>query len=90
MPTILEAKDRVRSLSRKALEVVEDSVMTTSEKKAALDPLEADIKSWAEEVTTLTRFEESKKAFRAQAGDMGSTDDAPAAPAARNASRRFA
>ena len=83
MPTILEAKDKVRSLSRKALEVVEDPDMSTSEKKSALDPLEADIKSWAEEVTTLTRFEESKKAFRAQAGDMGSTDDAPAtAPAA--------
>ena len=83
MPTILEAKDKVRSLSRKALEVVEDPDMSTSEKKSALDPLEADIKSWSEEVTTLTRFEESKKAFRAQAGDMGSTDDAPAAtPAA--------
>lgn len=73
MPSILEAKDKVRSLSRKALEIVEDPAMSTNDKKAALDPLEADIKSWSDEVTTLTRFEESKKAFRAQAGDTGAS-----------------
>lgn len=53
MPTLREAKDKVRSLSKKALDTVEDPAMSTVQKKSALDRLEPEIKTWTEEVRLL-------------------------------------
>ncbi len=79
MPTLKEAKEKVRTLSVRALEVAEDATTykTFAEQKAALDPLEAEIKTWIAEVKDLEELEERKKAFRQNTG--GSFDDAPAA-----------
>jgi len=76
MPTIKEAKAKVVDLSTKALAIAESTTMSFAEQKAALDPLETDIKKWTEEVTNLESLEEKRKAFAASAG--GSLDDASA------------
>jgi HK97 family phage major capsid protein len=63
MPTLAEAKEKVRELSTKALATVEDTNLTNEEKKTILDKLEPDIKKWEDEVGTLDRFEETKKKY---------------------------
>ncbi len=68
MPTLLEAKNKVRALSTKALETVEDAAMTMADKKTALDKIEPEIKQWTEEVQTLERFEETRKDLLATLG----------------------
>lgn len=81
MPTLLEAKDKVRELSKKALDTVEDTKLTTAEKKAVLDQVEPEIKTWTDEVQTLERFEDSRKsllATLAAGGDEETTDPADA------------
>src|SRR5947208_14650865 len=50
MPTLTEARDKVRELSKKALDVVESSTMTPAEQKAELDKLDPDLKQWTAEV----------------------------------------
>lgn len=80
MPTLLEAKTKVRELATKALQAVEDTSTTQAEKKAFLDQIEPEIKQWTEEVQTLERFEDSRKSFLASlqggdpAGDNGQVD----------------
>lgn len=74
-----EAQDKVRELSQKALAVAENhggQYKSFTEQKEALDPLEADIKTWTEEVQNLTEIESKRKQFAAAAG--GSLDDASA------------
>ena len=61
MPTLTEAKEKVKELSTKALAYVEDPNLTNEEKKTYLDKIEPDIKKWEDEVSDLTRFEEIKK-----------------------------
>ena len=78
MPTLNEAKHKVRELSKKALDTVEDTKLTTAEKKTVLDQVEPEIKTWTEEVQTLERFEDSRKSFLASIG----TQDEPAPQAA--------
>ena len=69
MPTLVEAKNKVRELSKKGLEVAESTTMTFAEQKAALDPIEVDIKKWEEEVQSLEFVDEKRKAFMAAAGN---------------------
>lgn len=79
MPTIAEAKAKVVELSRKALEVVEDTALAAAEKKVALDKLEPDIKKWEDEVTDLTSVDAARKRFTRNVGpdgkDAGSVTD---------------
>lgn len=76
MPTLLEAKNKVRELSKKGLEVAESTTMTFAEQKSALDPIEADIKKWMDEIESLQFVEDKRKSFLAAAGNSG--DEAPA------------
>lgn len=76
MPTLIEAKNKVRELSKKGLEVAESTTMTFAEQKSALDPIEADIKKWLGEIESLEFVEEKRKSFLAAAGNPG--DEAPA------------
>lgn len=76
MPTLIEAKNKVRELSKKGLEVAESTTLTFAEQKAALDPIEADIKTWMGEIESLTFVEEKRKSFLAAAG--GPAIEAPA------------
>jgi flagellar biosynthesis regulator FlaF len=68
MPTLLEAKDKVRELSKKALEVTEDTTMTAAEMKTALDKLEPEIKTWTDEVQSLAFIDNKRKEFLAATG----------------------
>jgi len=77
MPTLLEAKHKVRELSKKGLEVAESTTMTFAEQKNALDPIEADIKKWMDEIKSIEFVEEKRKSFLAAAG-VESGDEAPA------------
>jgi len=80
MPTLLEAKDKVRELSKKALDTVQDDKLTTAEKKSVLDQVEPEIKTWTEEVQSLERFEDTRKsmiaALQAEGGDQDPDDPA--------------
>jgi len=74
MPSLLEAKDKVRELSAKALTFAEDSKLTAAEKRAKLEEIEPEIKTWMDEVSNLEYVEEARaKAF-------GNTEPAAAAP----------
>jgi HK97 family phage major capsid protein len=73
-----DAQDKVRELSTKALAIAEDGKLSFADMKSALDPLEADIKKYTEEVQQLEYVAEKRKAFGAGAG-TGSLDDASAA-----------
>jgi HK97 family phage major capsid protein len=66
MPTLLEAKEKVRDLSTKALAFVEDANITDYEKKSYLDKVEPEIKEWTEKVQELGRFDDARKSFAAQ------------------------
>ncbi len=94
MPTLIEAKAKVRNLSQKALDTVEDQSLTTAEKKSVLDTLEADIKTWTEEVQSLGRFEDIRKnalaAFGADGGEQkDSADDRQADLGAKSLGEQF-
>lgn len=81
MPTLLEAKTKVKQLSQQALTTVEDATLSMADKKTALDKIEPEIKQWSDEVQVLERFEDSRKALLATlgSGDPAAvqTDDAP-------------
>jgi HK97 family phage major capsid protein len=74
MPTLNEAKDKVRSLAKQALEVVEDTKLTFAEQKKLLQGedgkggIEADLKKWEEEVQSLEFVEEKRAKFLKQSG----------------------
>lgn len=61
MPTLIEAKNKVRTLAQEALTAVDNPRLDNARKKAVLDRLEPEIKHWTDEVAVLERFEESKK-----------------------------
>src|ERR1019366_123457 len=69
MPSLKEAKDKVRELSKKGLEVTESKTMTFAEQKSALDPIEVEIKKWIDEVQSLEFVEEKRKQFSAETGE---------------------
>jgi HK97 family phage major capsid protein len=60
---LMEAKDKVRELSKKALEVTENATMTASEQKVELDKIEPEIKQWCDEVDALQHIENRRKEF---------------------------
>jgi HK97 family phage major capsid protein len=62
-PALLAARTKVRDLSKKALDALNDPRSTTAQKKTVLDQVEPELKTWTEEVQTLTRFEETKTAI---------------------------
>ena len=68
MPTLNDAKDKVRELSKKGLETVENDGLTMAEKKTALEGIEADIKKWTEEVQSLEFVDEKRKNFLKASG----------------------
>jgi len=69
MTTLKEAKNKVHELSKKGLEIAESTSLTFAEQKAALDPIEADIKKYMEEIKDLTYLEEKRKSFMSGAGN---------------------
>ena len=69
MPTLKEAKDKVHELSKKGLEIAESKTLTFAEQKAALDPIETEIKKFMDEIEQLTFVDEKRKAFMAAAGN---------------------
>lgn len=69
MSTLKEAKDKVQELSKKGLEIAESKTLSFAEQKAALDPIEADIKKFMDEIEQLSFVEEKRKAFMAAAGN---------------------
>jgi hypothetical protein len=93
MPTLAEAKHKVRDLSHKALAVVENDDMTTAEKKEALDKIEPEIKTWADEVQTLERFEDTRSKALAMFGagdkEKDSGDDRQADLGAKSLGEQF-
>jgi HK97 family phage major capsid protein len=64
-----EAKNKVRELSLKGLEIAESKTMTFAEQKAALDLIEVDIKKWEDEVQSLDFVDAKRKQFMAGAGN---------------------
>lgn len=85
-----EAQDKVRELSQKALDVAENRTgeyKSFADQKAALDPLEADIKHWTDEVQNLDYIEQKRASFAASAG--GTLDDASADARAEAVSKSF-
>lgn len=76
MPTLIEAKAKVRELSRKALETVEDESLTNPEKKTILDKIEPEIKNWTDEVQSLERFEDIRKSTIAALGGADGKSEA--------------
>jgi HK97 family phage major capsid protein len=61
-----EAKEKVTELSLKALAIAENhggQYKSAADQKAALEPLEADIKKWTDEVENLDYVEAKRKAF---------------------------
>lgn len=78
MTKLKDAQDKVRELSQKALDVAENTggiYKSFADQKAALDPLEADIKKYTTEVQELEYIEETRKKY-AGAGAGGSLDAA--------------
>jgi HK97 family phage major capsid protein len=61
-----EAQDKVRLLSAQALEIAESKTLSFSEQKEKIDPLEADIKKWTDEVQELSTVDDWKKNFASQ------------------------
>lgn len=74
MPTLKDAKDKVRQLSLEALQIVENPELSFAEKKLKLNGedgaggIEGDIKKWEEEVTSLSYVEEKRAKFQKQTG----------------------
>lgn len=91
MPTLKEAKDKVRELSQKGLDVFGSTSMTPAEIKAAVDSIDVDLKKWMDEVKDLEHVDEKRKAFMAAAGNPieGAGVDQGAALETRSLGRQF-
>lgn len=68
MATLKDAQDKVRELSKKALEVTEDTSLTAAEMKTALDKIEPEIKKNMDEIESLLFVENKRKEFAAATG----------------------
>jgi len=68
MPTLADARDKVRELSKKALDAYEDSTLTSAQKRQKMEAVEADIKRWTDEVADLEHVETKRKALGAALG----------------------
>lgn len=83
MPTLNEAKHKVRELSQKGLDVFSDTSLTAAEMKAASDLIDADLKKWLGEIKDLESIEEQRKSFLGAQGI--SIEDAGTDTGAQNA-----
>jgi len=63
MPTLNEAKAKVRELSQKGLDLTRDETLTASEMRKQYEAIEVDIKKWEQEVQDLEYVEEKRKSF---------------------------
>ncbi|MGH6654812.1 MAG: phage major capsid protein [Actinocrinis sp.] len=92
MPTLLEAQEKVRELSTKALEVTQSKTMTGTEMKEALDKIEPDIHTWEAEVKNLKYVADQREKFlrtTAQGEQQGkATGDEEARPNEGGAQRQ--
>jgi HK97 family phage major capsid protein len=77
MTTLTEARDKVRELSQKALDVVESTTLTPAEQKSSLDKIDPDLKKWTEEVRSLEFVENRRKELF---GNKAGHDAGEAAP----------
>lgn len=68
MPTLKEAKDKVRALSLEAMAVVEDRTLTTAEQALKLNALDADIKAAVKDVSNLEYVDEKRAEFARATG----------------------
>ena len=77
MPTLTEAREKVRELSSKSLSVFEASDLTTAQKREQMDAIQADIKKWSEEVQNLEHVGELRKQLNTAGGatDAGPADE---------------
>ena len=75
MPTLDEAKNKVRELSETALRVVDDKGLNNVQKARMLDDIEPEIKKWNDEIQSLEGFETRRKSFMiATGGGMAGAD----------------
>jgi HK97 family phage major capsid protein len=77
VPTTTEAREKVRELSTKSLEVFSDGKLTTAEKKTQMDAYAADIKKWTEELADLEHVDGLRKQLNAAAGATSGNEHAP-------------
>lgn len=77
MPTLMEARDKVRELSTKSLDVFQDANLTTAQKREQMDAYQVDIKKWTEECADLEHVGELRKQLNAAGGatDIQPADD---------------
>lgn len=68
MPTLMEARDKVRELSTKSLEVYNDASLTSADKRTRMDAFQEDIKKWTAEVADLEHVGELRKQLNDAAG----------------------
>lgn len=68
MPTLKEAKDKVREFSQKGLDVFADTHLSAAEMKAKSDDIDVELKRWMAEVNDLESVEERRKQFLANTG----------------------
>jgi HK97 family phage major capsid protein len=61
MSALTEARERVRDLSSKCLDVTESTKMTPAEQRGALDTIEPDLKKWIAEVRDLEFVAEKRR-----------------------------
>lgn len=75
MPTVMEARDKVRELSTKSLEIFQDPALTTAQKREQMDAYAADIKKWTEELADLEHVEGLRKQLNTAAGATNAGPD---------------
>lgn len=76
MPTLLDLKTDMQTKSTHAYGIAVDEAKTFAERKAALDPLEAEIKKLADDIKDAEHVEAARKSFLPAGDDKG-----PGAPA---------
>jgi len=69
MPTLKEAKDKVRELSQKGLDIFAETHLTPAEMKSKSDDVDIELKKWLGEVKDLESVEERRKSFMSAAGN---------------------
>lgn len=82
-----EAKEKVRTLSLQAYDVAtnkDSKFATPAEQKAALEPLELDIKKYEDEVADLSQLEAARKRFAGLSASGDDGEDAGADKGAKN------
>lgn len=79
MPSLKELEGKIKDLSQKGLDVVNDEKMTQAEKKEALDKIEPEVKALIEERNDARYIEEQRSRFEGEvnAADAPAEDKTP-------------